>query len=350
VTVKDEMARAACGLAWLGRWVEPQLGARRIESLPAEPGLRLPELWTAVSEGRVKAMYIVGDDPALADPGAAAALAQLELLVVQETFLSETAQLAEVVLPDLTAAEKNGTFTSNDRHIQRLKPALSPVGRSRPGDEIIRGLAARLGYRCELEDPAAILAEIARLVPSYHGVSAERLERGGVQWPVTSTEHSGTPYLFGERFATPSGRAVFGRVALTLPVASSALTLTVGDSLYQWRTGVVSQHSRPLRRLEGDPRVEINPSDAERLGVADGRWVRLTTAHGALRARAMVTPATTPGVLYMDAQSAVAPTALLTAPAGALSGRAVAVGLALEEESGGASSLLHAGTGRSGVL
>lgn len=351
VSVGDEMARAACGMSWLTRWEEPLLGAHRIEALPAEPGLKLPALWSAVSAGQVKAMYIFGDNPALADPGAAAALEQLEFLVVQETFLSETAQLADVILPGLTAVEKNGTFTNNDRRIQRVKAVLAPVGRSRADDEIIASLARRLGYRLEQRHPAAIMDEIAQLVPSYHGVNYYRLEQQGLQWPVPAVEHAGTGMLHAERFATASGKAAFGLVDLVWPVGEQpALTLVLGDSLFQWRTGVVSQHSANLTMLEGDPRVEINPFDATRLGVQDGAWVQLTTRHGALRARAMVTPATNAGYLYMDAQWAAAPGGLLTGAAGELSQKSIPANLALEEGGARGTALLHAGTGRSGIL
>lgn len=350
--VEQTAARAALEARWLGRWTEPRLGARPVEALPAERGLRLDQLWGAVGEGRVRAMYIMGDDPALADPGAAAALGELEFLVVQDTFLSETAQYADVVLPGTTPVEKNGTFTNNERRVQRLKTALAPVGQSRADDEIVRSIARRLGYVMDYRHAAEVMAEIAEVVPAYAGITYERLEAGGLQWPVPAAEHGGTAVLHTERFATASGRAVFLPVTTAAPAVTDGFpqVLTLGDSLYQWRTGVVTTRSRNLSRLEGDPRVEVHPADAASLGVGNGGWVRLTTPFGSARVRAMVTDSTTPGVLYMDAQWAAAPGALLTAPAGQPARKAVPAALAVEPAGEADGAPMHVGTGRMGVV
>jgi predicted molibdopterin-dependent oxidoreductase YjgC len=352
--VTDAAARAALEALWLERWGEPQLGAGRIGALTAEPGHTLPGLWTTVADGAVKAMYILGDDPALADPGAATALAALDFLVVQDIFLSDTAQLADVVLPGASAAEKNGTFTNNDRHIQRVKAAIAPVGQSRVDDEIVRSIARRLGYTFPHRHAAEVMEEIAQAVPTYRGVSYVRLEQGALQWPVTDGEHPGTPTLHAERFATASGRAAFAAVELEPALTASddfPLLLTLGDSLYQSRTGVATQQSRNLTGLEGSPRVEIDPADALTFGVSDGGWLTLTTPHGAARVRAVVTATVGRGRLYMDAQWGAAPGALLTAAAGELGRKAVPARVApepgLDVERG---RLMHAGTGRTSTV
>jgi predicted molibdopterin-dependent oxidoreductase YjgC len=352
--VTDAAARAVLAARWLDRWGEPALGARRIEALPAEPGYRLPDLWAAVTRGEIKALYVLGDDPALADPGAAAVLQQLEFLVVQDIFLSETAHLADVVLPGTSAVEKNGTFTNTDRHIQRVRAVLAPVGQSRADDEIIRAIARRLGYTMPYRHAAEIMDEIAQAVPAYAGVSYLRLERGALPWPVPDGEHPGTPVLHAERFATASGKAAFGAVEAVAPVATSddyPLVLTLGDSLYQSRTGTLSRASANLTRLEGSPRVEINPADALRLGVSDGAWVRVTTPYGAAQVRAVVTPAAPPGALYMDAQWSAAPGALLTAGPGELSRQAAPARVELAPAAGAdGAELVHAGTGRASAV
>lgn len=352
--VTDSVVRAELTERWLSRWGAPRLGARVIESLPSQPGVSLSSLWEAVEERVVTAMYILGDNPALADPGAAAALERLEFLVVQDTFLSETAQLADVVLPGLTPAEKIGTMTNTDRHVQRLKAALAPVGRGRADDEIIRLIAGRLGYEMPYRHPSEILAEIALVVPHYKGLSYDRLDGQAYQWPVPATDHPGTPFLYAERFLTATGRAQFGPVDSGITGAigqpNGEMWLTIGDSLYQWRTGTVSNHSRNLAMLEGDPRIEINPVDGERLAIRDGQWVRISSAHGTVRARALLTPAARPGIVYMDAQWVAAPAALLTVTDWQPARRAVAVRLVPEETPTTGRSLLHAGTGRAGNL
>jgi len=352
--VTDDAARAALAERWLGRWTEPRLGARQIDSLPAEPGHRLPALWEAVAAGEVTAMYIAGDDPALADPGAAAALQGLDFLVVQDLFLSETAQLADVVLPGTSAVEKNGTFTNTDRHIQRVKAVLAPVGQSRADEEIFRSLARRLGYIMPYRDAGEIMDEIAQVVPSYAGVSYARLARGGLQWPVADGEHPGTPVLHTTGFPTASGRAAFGVVGPVAPLVTDEafpLALTLGDSLFQSRTGASGRTSANLARLEGSPRVEVNPADAIRLHVHDGDWVSVETPHGVARAVAMVTPTATAGVLYMDARWAEASSGLLAGGAGALSAKSVAARLRPAPENGDdRAALLHAGTGRASAV
>jgi predicted molibdopterin-dependent oxidoreductase YjgC len=301
-------------------------------------------------------MYIVGDDPALADPGAAEALARLDFLVVQDTFLSETAQLAEVVLPATSPVEKNGTFTNNDRHIQRVRAVVAPVGQSRADDDIIRSLARRFGYEMGFRHAAEIMDEIAAVVPGYAGVTYYRLEQASLQWPVADAESPGTSFLHGEGFATADGLAAFVPVvaAVEPPTAEQPFQLVLGDSLYQWRTGVLTQRSQNLKLLEGDPRVEMHPADAEQLRVATGDWVIVRSPFGAVRLRALVTEATQPGVLYTDAQWASAPTALVTAPLGTTSRKAVAVSVLPEggTETGATpgAAMMHAGTGRAGVL
>ena len=350
----DAAARAALEAVWLGRWGEARLGARRIEALPTEPGQVLPDLWSAVSDGSITALYVLGDDPVLSDPGAARALEALNFLVVQDIFLSETAQLADVVLPGTSAVEKNGTFTNTARRIQRVKAVLAPVGQSRADDEIVRSIARRLGYTMPYRQAAEIMDEIASVTPTYGGISYLRLEEGSLQWPAPDAEHAGTPVLHTERFATASGRAAFGVVNQAGGLATTSdypLALTLGNSLYQSRTGTISRASNNLTLLEGDPQVEIHPADALRLGVRDGAWVEVATPHGAVRARAMVTESATPGALYMDAQWAAAPSALVTAGPGEASRKAAparVVQVVGDETDDG--RLMHAGTGRASVV
>jgi predicted molibdopterin-dependent oxidoreductase YjgC len=351
---QEAAARAILETLWLERWDEPGFGARRVEHLPEARGLRLDELWPAVASGQIRAMYVIGDDPALLDPGASALLQQLDLLVVQDTFLTATAQLADVVLPGTTAVEKNGTYTNNDRLIQRVKAVLAPVGQSRADDEIVRSIARRLGYTMPYREAAEVMAEIAQVVDSYRGVSYARLEQGGLAWPVLDADHPGTPVLYTERAATPSGRAAFGVVdpaAATSPDHDFPMHLTLGDSLFQVAGGALGRVSTNLTRLEGDARVEIATGDALRLGIRDGAWVEVVTPHGRLEARAMLTDGSVPGRLYIDAQWNDASGTLLMAVPGTVAPKASPARLAvLPQRAGDERRLLHAGTGRGSAV
>jgi formate dehydrogenase major subunit len=282
------------------------------ERPPEEPGLKVPEMLEEAHRGNLRGMYVVGENPALSEPDighAEQALQELDLLVVQDIFMTETAEHADVVLPAATSPEKEGTFTNTERRIQRVRATADPPGNTRQDWEITQQLARRLGYDWEYDHPREIMAEIADLAPIYGGVSYERLEEGeehGLQWPVPDEEHPGTPYLYdyedGE-FNFPDGTARFvpadsGHPG-ELPDESYPLTLTSGRVLYHWHTGQITRRVEGLMGHVGESFVEIHPDTAEAVGVADGEYVRVESRRGSVVVRAEVTDRVGEGTLFI---------------------------------------------------
>ena len=181
-------------------------------SLPTESGLTLTEIFEAACQHQIKALYLIGENPALSEPDgkhAREALKRLEFFVVQDIFLSETAQLAHVVLPATSFAEKDGTFTNTERRVQLVRKAIEPIGNSKPDWWITCQIAQRMGAKgFDFEHPSQIMDEITSLVPSYGGISYRRLEEGGLQWPCPTPEHPGTPVLHTEQFTRGKGRFI----------------------------------------------------------------------------------------------------------------------------------------------
>ena len=291
------------------------------EALDLTPGLTLTEIFDAAYEGNIKAIYIVGENPILSDPNAKhveEALKRLDFLVVQDVFLSETARLAHVVLPATTFAEEDGTFTNTERRVQRVYKAIEPVGNSRPDWWITCQIAHRMGGKgFDFDHPSQIMKEIAQLVPSYGGISYERLENGGLVWPCPSPGHPGTPILHSEAFVRGKGKfqPVGYKPSVELPDGEYPLVLTTGRSLYHFHTGTLTRKVKGLNTLRGEELCEINPKDAERLGIADGNVVRVTSRRGEVTATAKLTDASPPGVISMTFHFAESPINVLTNPA-----------------------------------
>ncbi|MBW1946767.1 MAG: molybdopterin-dependent oxidoreductase, partial [Deltaproteobacteria bacterium] len=189
--------------------------------LSPSPGLTLTEMFDAAREGRIKALYLVGEDPVVTDADTTfieKAISHLELFVVQDIFLTETARLADVVLPAASFAEKDGTFTNTERRVQRVRKAIEPKGNSRPDWIIICDIAKSMGAKgFDFSSPQEIFEEMRSLTPSYGGITYERIENCGIQWPCPDHEHPGTPYLYSERFNTPNGRARFAPISYRPP-------------------------------------------------------------------------------------------------------------------------------------
>jgi len=273
--------------------------ARFREAWGAEPpvtdGLSLFEMLDAARRGEIKAAYICREDLLRSLPDSAAveaALDKIGFLVVQDSFLTETASKADVVLPAAVFAEKEGTFTNLERRIQRLRRALPPPGQARGDWEITAELARRLGAPgFDYRDASQIMDEVARVAPIYAGVSYARLENlDGLQWPCTSAEHPGTPLLYAEGF--PCGKARLAPLDYRPPrngAGDYPLTLTIDPSLYQFETGTWSRLAPGLNQLRGEELVELHPDDARRLGVADGDRVRVVSSRGQVEAKARLT-------------------------------------------------------------
>ena len=290
-------------------------------ALPSAPGLTLTQMIDRASHGKMKALYLIGENPALSEPNqshAVAALKRLDLLVVQDIFLTETAKLAHVVLPAASFAEKNGTFTNTERRVQRVRQAVLPPGEARPDWQIICALAKKMGVPgFDFNDPKEVMEEISQLTPIYGGISFECLENDSRQWPCPSPEHPGTPILHTEKFSR--GRGKFTALTYSPPAEVSDETypfiLTTGRSLYQYHTGTMTRKVSALGKRLGENRLEINPADATCLGVAEGDPVKVISRRGEMHTRAKVTDATPPGLVFLNFHFAEAPTNILTGSA-----------------------------------
>ena len=285
--------------------------------LSPNAGLTVVEMMDAAADGRLKALYVVGENPMLSDPDlnhVEQALKNLDLLVVQDIFLSETAQLADVVLPAASFAEKDGTFTNTERRVQRVRKALDPPGQALPDWQILCRLARRLGYQMDYDHPSAIQDEIASLTPSYGGITYDRLERGGLQWPCPDSEHPGTPYLHKGRFARGLGKfhAVSFLPPKELPDDDYPFVLSTGRVLQHFHTGTMSRRSDVLDTLVPVGTIEMHPDDAARLGIADSDTVRVASRRGEIELPAHLTDRVAPGATFLAFHYREAPANRLT--------------------------------------
>lgn len=237
-------------------------------------------------------------------------------MVVQDIFLTETAKLADVVLPGASFAEKDGTFTGTDRRVQRVRKAIEPVGDSRADWEIVCQLAQRMGAACfDFGSPEEVLDEIARFTPIYGGVSYERLEReGSLQWPVPTADHPGTPYLHVGKFSRGRGKfhAVEFREAAELPDDEYPFILTTGRLMFHFHTGTMTRRSEKLDQEVPDAYVEMHPDDVARIGLDGNRRVRISSRRGEIELGVRVTPRIHPGVVFIPFHFAEAAANVLT--------------------------------------
>ena len=290
-------------------------------NLSATPGLTLTEMLDAAYDGKIKAIYVMGENPVLSDADAKhteKALSKLEFLVVQDFFLTETARLADVVLPATSFAERDGTFTNTERRIQRVRKAIEPIGNSEPDWWIICELARRMGAQnFDFEHPSEMMEEIARLTPSYGGINYERLEGCGLQWPCPTKDHPGTSTLHVGRFVCGLGRftPLRYRPPAELPDKEYPLILTTGRSLYHYHTGTMTRKVSGLNAIEPEGVVEINPSDASSLKIKDGDKVKVISRRGEVIVKAKVTEKSPPKVVFMTFHFAESAANILTSPA-----------------------------------
>ncbi|MGQ9537429.1 MAG: formate dehydrogenase subunit alpha [Actinomycetota bacterium] len=273
------------------------------KELPGTPGLSVVEMIDAARRGEIRAMYIMGENPLVTDPDVGhveEGLRKLDLLVVQDIFLTETAELAHVVLPGACFAEKDGTFTNTERRVQRVRKAVEPPGEAREDASIIAALAERLGYPMGRVGAAALMEEIASLTPSYAGISYRRLERGGLQWPCPHEDHPGTPVLHMETFPRGKGKLspMSFRPADELPDEEYPFIFTTGRLLYHFHSGSLTRRVRGLAEKVRRGWVSLNPEDAARLGLSEGDGVRVSSRRGSLISRAHISPRLQPGVVF----------------------------------------------------
>jgi formate dehydrogenase alpha subunit len=268
-------------------------------------GITVVVMLNKAEAGEIKAMYIMGENPMLSDPDlhhAEHCLRSLDFLVVQDIFLTETAQLADVVLPATSWAEKLGTMTNSERRVQFVRPAVPIPGEAQQDWWIIGEIARRMGYDgLTYSGPQEIMAEINRLTPSYAGITYERIGEQGLQWPCPNTEHAGTRVLHVGKFSRGVGQfnAVDWAPPAEEPDAAYPFIFTTGRILYHYHTGTQTRRSAGLEAHVHEPLVEINTQDATRLGLADGQAVRVASRRGEITAKAKVSDMTEPGVVFM---------------------------------------------------
>jgi formate dehydrogenase alpha subunit len=287
-------------------------------ALSNKVGMTVTELIPGAGEGKVKALYIMGEDPIMSDPDSnhiRHCMEVCDFVVLQEIFPSETSPYADVLLPGVTYAEKTGTFTNTERRVQMVRKAIEPVGESREDWWILTQVAKRIlaeGNRkveggthsgWDYSSTSEIMAEVAALAPSYAGVSHDRLEQGErLQWPVKDAAHPGTPILHIGQFTRGKGKfmPIDHVPPAELPDDDYPMLLNTGRVLYHWHGGEMTRRAKGLMEIYGESLIEVNPEDALRLGINGNRWVRVTSRRGSIEAQAWVTDRVPPGMVFAN--------------------------------------------------
>jgi predicted molibdopterin-dependent oxidoreductase YjgC len=272
--------------------------------LPDFPGMMSTHAIEAAANGKIRGMLILGENPMLSEPNqqlVRRALENLDFLAVIDIFPTETAQLADLVLPAACYAERNGTFTSTERRIQRGRKAVNPPGEARADWKILCELLQRCDIASDYANPSDIMAEIAELTPSYAGISYPRLDENGLQWPCPTPEHPGTPILHQEQCTRGKGHfsPTSYRPPQELPDTRFPFLLSTGRTGIHWHTGSMTRRSHLLDREERSAFVEINPADATALHIQKRQQVRVSSRRGSIKAAAMVTERVPPGQIFI---------------------------------------------------
>jgi formate dehydrogenase major subunit len=277
------------------------------QELDPERGLTVTEIIASALHGGVRGMYMMGENPFLSDPNVnkvRKALSALEFLVVQDIFLTETAEFADVVLPASSYMEKEGTYTNTDRRVQIGRKVLDPPGEAREDWKIVCDIAARIGLPMEYGSPREVFDEMAAIMPNYAGLSYDNLGASGKLYPNPDPEHSdGTVVLFDERFGTDDGKAHLVPAewlpAKELPDDEFPFILNTGRLLEHWHTGSMTRRSFALDAIQPEAHVYLNPDDAASMGVAEGDFVRVTSRRGSIELSARLSHRDTPGTCFI---------------------------------------------------
>jgi predicted molibdopterin-dependent oxidoreductase YjgC len=285
--------------------------------LSDKTGLTVVEMFHAIEDGSVRALYLMGENPALSDPNlnrTRKALEKVEFLIAQDVFLSESAQYADVVLPAFSFAEKEGTFTNTERRIQRVRKAVTPPGQSRDDWRIVCEIATAMGVPMQYAGASQIMDEIASVSPLYGGIAYDRIESVGLQWPCLDRGHPGTKYLHKGEFKRGKGKfhPVRFREPAEAPSKDFPMILSTGRQLYQYHTGTLSRKSPAIDQKSPTGYVEIHFKDAEKYGIEDGDNVEVSTTRGTVTTKASVGTQVARGWLFMPFHFAEGPANMLT--------------------------------------
>ena len=272
--------------------------------LSPKPGLTATEMIDAALEGTLKAMYIMGENPVITDPNlhhTVKALNSLDFLVVQDIFMTETAALADVILPATCSFEKDGTFTNTERRVQRVRKVVDPPGRARNDLAIISRISRAMRYPLEYESPENILEEFGRLWPALGGISYERIKSNGLAWPCPAKDHPGTEFLYKDGF--PKGKVPFVTVPFTPPAEAPnkeyPFILTTGRNLYQYHSGSMTRRVGAIEKHAGEAYVELHPADGQRLGIKDGDMISVRSRRGKVDIKARISRRVSEGMVFI---------------------------------------------------
>ena len=288
-----------------------------VTGLPTQPGLTVTQMVPKAHEGELKAMYIIGENPMVSDADlnhAEKSIRNLEFLVVQDIFMTETAQMADVVLPSACFAEKEGTFANTERKVQRVRKAVTAPGQCRDDWWITSQVATRMGYAMSYESSRAIFEEITRVTPSYAGITYDRIEAEGLHWPCPTSDHPGTPILHAQQFTRGLGK--FHAIDWIPPAEQVdddyPLYLTTGRVLYQYHTGTMTMKTDGLNERVPEAFVEMAPKDADHYGLQDGVLATIASRRGEIQARVKILPAAVAGTVFIPFHFALAAANRLT--------------------------------------
>jgi formate dehydrogenase major subunit len=280
-------------------------------------GLTIPSVFKAIEDDKVKFLYIFGENPMRSDPDinhVQHCLDHVDFLVVQDIFLTETAERADLVLPGASFAEKDGTFSSTERRVQRIRKAIEPRNNSLPDWEILKRIISAMGHKADYISPREIFDEIRTVTPIYAGISYDRLEQCGIQWPCPAEDHPGTPVLHTEKFNRGLGRfsSVKYRDPAELPDEEYPLMLTTGRAVAHYHTGTMTRKSWGLNGTHPEEKLELNPEDAKSLGIKDGNKIKVTSRRGSLVTGVQITTRVPKGLTFMTFHFSESPSNILT--------------------------------------
>jgi len=277
------------------------------ESLPSEPGYTTVEMMNAAHEGKIKGMYIMGENPMMTDPDlnhTSESLKNLDFLVIQDIFHTETTPYADVILPASSYAEKDGTFVNSDRRVVRVRKAVEMPGQAEEDWKIIVKIAERMGYDIgKYNNAKEIFEEIRKATPIIEGVTYERIDHEGLQWPCPTTDHPGTRTLFIEQFKTSHGLGILNPVDYTpqseIPSQKYPFVMNTGRVLYQYHTSTMSRRNKSLTDFENESYVLMHPEDCKKYGLHDGDKVKISNKRGDLETVIKESEQVAAGELFM---------------------------------------------------